>query len=66
MALRKMARRKDVLDTFRFSNSTLYKQISDQVFPPPVKLGPQIVCWFVDELEAVQRGEWRPGWQPKT
>jgi predicted DNA-binding transcriptional regulator AlpA len=65
MALRQMRRRKAVLDTFQFSNSTLYQRIAEGTFPPPVKLGPQISAWFDDELEAFQRGEWHQGWKPQ-
>jgi prophage regulatory protein len=59
-----MRRRKAVLDTFQFSNSTLYQKIADGSFPKPVKMGAQMVGWYEDELEAVQRGQWRPGWKP--
>jgi predicted DNA-binding transcriptional regulator AlpA len=66
MALRKMHRRKAVLDAFQFSNSTLYQKIEDGTFPAPVKIGAQMVAWFEDELEAVQRGEWHQGWKPEV
>jgi prophage regulatory protein len=66
MALRKMHRRKEVLDVFGFSNSTLYQKIADGTFPPPVKIGAQMTAWFSDELQAFQRGEWRPGWKPEA
>jgi predicted DNA-binding transcriptional regulator AlpA len=66
MALRKMHRRKAVLDCFGFSNSTPYQKIQDKTFPAPVKLGPQMSCWYEDELVAFQRGTWHPGWKPEA
>jgi predicted DNA-binding transcriptional regulator AlpA len=51
----KILRRKDVLETFGISTSHLYKLTADGKFPKPnVKLGPQIVGWSEDIIEAHQ------------
>lgn len=48
-------RRKDVLKIFGISTAYLYKMMADGRFPRPnVKLGPQIVGWTEDIIEAHQ------------
>ncbi|MCL2829596.1 MAG: AlpA family phage regulatory protein [Betaproteobacteria bacterium] len=51
-------RRKEVLQRFRLSNSTLYRLIGDGLFPRPVKLGERISAW--DESELLDWAESRP------
>jgi prophage regulatory protein len=35
--------------------SSLYADIKRQVFPPPIKIGPQAVAWPANEVESVVR-----------
>jgi predicted DNA-binding transcriptional regulator AlpA len=62
MAVRKVLRTNAVLDATGWSRSTLYQKISEKKFPKWTKLDPsgQTSVWWADEVEAFQRGEWKP------
>lgn len=48
-----LERLKKVLDRTGYGRSTLYQQIADGLFPPPVHLGKRTSGWISDEIEAV-------------
>ena len=48
-------RRKAVCARYNFANSTLYVWIKQGLFPAPVKLGPRMVAWSIEELEEWER-----------
>lgn len=62
MAARKVIRISRVLECTGWSRSTLYEKIADHKFPPGHKPDPdgQTRVWFDDEVEAWQKGEWKP------
>lgn len=62
MAIRKAMRKPAVLAALGCSNSTLYANIKAGLWPSPTKLNPggQTSIWWEDEIEAVQKGEWKP------
>ena len=41
---------------FPFSSATLWRQVKAGTFPPPVKLGPRITAWRVEDIRAHIRG----------
>lgn len=46
---------------FPFSSATLWRKVKAGTFPKPVKLGPRITAWRVEEIcELLQRGVWGP------
>jgi prophage regulatory protein len=61
MALRTIVRKPAVLAATGYSNSTLYKKISEGKFPKPIKLDPDDKSeraasgWWADEVEEHQR-----------
>jgi prophage regulatory protein len=44
----------DVCRLVGLSRSSIYKRLSDNAFPQPVRLGPRTVRWRIDSIE-----EWR-------
>jgi prophage regulatory protein len=38
---------------FPFSSATLWRKVKDGTFPKPVKLGPRITAWRVDDIRAI-------------
>lgn len=44
-------RRKDVEAMIGLSRSTIYKLISQDMFPKPVQLGPRAVGWRLSDIE---------------
>lgn len=46
----RVMRLKEVMDTTGLSRSTIYKYISDGVFPKPVTLGERCVGWVENEV----------------
>lgn len=62
MAVRKVLRAPAVLEATGWSRSTLYQKIADGKFPFGAKLDPdgQTRVWWADEIEAWQKGEWKP------
>ena len=38
---------------FPFSSATLWRKVKDGTFPQPVKLGPRITAWRVDDIRAI-------------
>jgi prophage regulatory protein len=62
MAIREVVRKPAVLKATGWSNSTLYLKIKAKKFPAWTKLDPdgQASVWWADEVEAWQRGEWKP------
>jgi len=62
MAARKVLRMPKVLECTGWSRSTLYAKIKDNKFPGGQKLDPggHTRVWFEDDIEAYQRGEWKP------
>jgi predicted DNA-binding transcriptional regulator AlpA len=61
MAVRKVLRKKAVLEATGWSQSTLYEKMAANKFPRGTKLDPdgQTRVWFEDEVEAFQKGEWK-------
>jgi prophage regulatory protein len=57
----RVLRRKQVLDLFQISASTLYNWISAGRFPAPIAVGDNTKVWLVDEVEAllIQRAKER-------
>jgi len=47
----KILRRKDVEAMIGLSRSTIYKLISEDMFPKPIKLGPRAVGWRLSDVE---------------
>ncbi len=46
---------------FPFSSATLWRKVKAGTFPKPVKLGPRITAWRVEEIcQLLQRGVWGP------
>jgi predicted DNA-binding transcriptional regulator AlpA len=46
---------------FPFSSATLWRKVKAGTFPQPVKLGPRITAWRVEEIcELLQREVWVP------
>ena len=45
-------RRKDVEAMIGLSRSTIYKLISQEMFPKPIQLGPRAVGWLLADIEA--------------
>ena len=62
MAVRKALRIDKVFDASGYKKTQLYQKIDELKFPPPYKPDPEgrAVLWWEDEVEAWQRGEWRP------
>lgn len=62
MAVRKVLRIHAVLEATGWGRSTLYEKINALKFPKGTKLDPdgQTRVWFEDEIEAWQKGEWKP------
>jgi len=54
--VRKVLRKKAVLDATGWSNSTLYEKFGRGLFPAPFKPDPdgRVSCWFSDEVAAFQ------------
>lgn len=46
----RVMRLKEVMDTTGLSRSTVYKYISDGIFPKPVTLGERCVGWVESEV----------------
>ena len=42
---------KEVMDCTGLARSTIYKYISEQVFPKPVPLGERAVAWVESEIQ---------------
>lgn len=53
MAIRRILRSKHVLDRRGDAKSTLWEQVNDGTFPPPIKIGCRAVGWVETEVEAV-------------
>ena len=51
----RVLRRKDVLDRFKISRTTLNNWIEAGDFPRPISLGPNTRAWLEDEIDAVIR-----------
>jgi prophage regulatory protein len=49
----RVLRRKEVLDKFRISASTLYAWINAGQFPGPIEAGPNTKVWLEDEIDAL-------------
>lgn len=51
----------EVCKILSISRSTIYKRLSDETFPEPVRLGPRTVRWRTDAIEAWSRSAtaWR-------
>ena len=49
----KVIRKSEVLETFGFSNSTIYNRINAGIFPPPISLGGSAKGWLQHEVNAV-------------
>jgi len=75
----KLIRLKEVMDKTGLGRSSIYKYISEEMFPRPVALGGRAVAWVSDEVDAwildrieerdgqlpVAREAWgRQGWPP--
>jgi prophage regulatory protein len=45
-------RRSAVCERYGIARSTIYAWMNDGLFPRPVKLGPRMVAWSLEELEA--------------
>jgi predicted DNA-binding transcriptional regulator AlpA len=60
--VRKVLRKPAVLEATGWPNSTLYLKIKHKKFPKGTRLDPtgKCVVWFADEVEAFQKGEWKP------
>ena len=43
---------------FPFSSATLWRKVKDGTFPKPVKLGPRITAWRVDDIRADHSQLW--------
>jgi prophage regulatory protein len=44
---------------FPFSSATLWRKVKAGTFPKPVKLGPRITAWRVEDIrDLLQRGKW--------
>jgi prophage regulatory protein len=41
---------------FPFSSATLWRKVKAGTFPKPVKLGPRITAWKVEDIRALIRG----------
>ena len=53
--VKEILRRKRILEIFAFSNSTLYAQMAEGVFPrPDIKLGKRVVGWSNQLIEEHQ------------
>jgi predicted DNA-binding transcriptional regulator AlpA len=52
---RRFVRRKKVLVRYDIGASTLHDWVKRGTFPPPTRLGPNIVGWFDDELDEFDR-----------
>lgn len=50
-----LLRQPEVLPTQGFSKSTLYNQINDGLFVPPVSIGVRAVAWPRDEVEQITK-----------
>lgn len=48
----KLIRIKGVMDRTGLARSTVYKYISEERFPKPIKLGARAVAWVESEVEA--------------
>lgn len=59
--VRKALRLSAVIDATGWKRPTIYKKIAAGKFPAGKKLDPdgRAVVWFEDEIEAVQKGEWK-------
>lgn len=42
-------------DIFPFSSATLWRKVKAGTFPKPVKLGPRITAWRVEDIRALLR-----------
>jgi prophage regulatory protein len=40
-------------DVFPFSSATLWRKVKAGTFPKPVKLGPRITAWRIEDLQAL-------------
>lgn len=62
MAVRNVLRLPAVLKATGWSQSTLYAKMAAGAFPKGTKLDPngQARVWFEDDVEAFQKGEWKP------
>ncbi len=41
---------------FPFSSATLWRKVKAGTFPKPVKLGPRITAWRVEDIRAIIHG----------
>lgn len=41
---------------FPFSSATLWRKVKAGTFPKPVKLGPRITAWRVEDIREAMRG----------
>jgi predicted DNA-binding transcriptional regulator AlpA len=47
--------KKDVARKFNISPSTVFRWANDGIIPPPIRLGPNTICWDENELnEAIE------------
>jgi prophage regulatory protein len=62
MAVRKAMRLPHVMEAVGDAKATIYAKIAKGIFPAGVRLNPKgrTVVWFEDEIEAYQKGEWKP------
>ena len=51
----RLIRRKEVLELYPVSVSTLYARMDSGLFPPSISIGPRSVCWVESEVHAVVR-----------
>ena len=54
MPQRKVLRTHAVLEATGLSRGTLYRLIADNKFPQPLRLGPRMIGFYEDEIEAWQ------------
>jgi prophage regulatory protein len=51
----RLLKKPEVFDRHRFHNSTLYQQIRDGLFTPPVRMGANSSAWPEHESDAILR-----------
>ena len=58
----RVLRRKQILEMFGISNTTLWEWVRTGKFPAPIDLGPNTRAWLAEEVDAflLQRAKERP------
>lgn len=51
--MKKLLRLNGVKEIYPKCKSEIYEEITDELFPPPVKLGPRMSAWVEDEVRSV-------------